>query len=84
MGRQQRGRAVLRSEVVVAQAGYGVCMCMRVYAGVEVTDSRASPKGALQEAIDKDSLGKFLSLVLRHSSVIHYCLSRGKKKKNSK
>lgn len=48
-----------------------VCTCMCVC--VEVTDRRASPQGALRGAIDKDSLGKFLSLVLRHSSVIQPC-----------
>lgn len=47
---------------------YGkVCVCGWV------TDRRLSPQGALQGAIDKDSLGKFFSLVLRLSSVTRWC-----------
>lgn len=62
-------------------------VCMNVCVCVEVTDRRASPQGALRGAIDKDSLGKFLSLVLRHSSVIQpcqvtVCHETKKKKKN--
>lgn len=38
-----------------------------------VGDRQESPQGTLHVAIDKDSLGKFLSLVLRHSSVIQPC-----------
>lgn len=47
--------------------------CVQGSVCVEVTDRRVSPQGALRGAIDKDSLGKFLSLVLRHSSVIQPC-----------
>ena len=50
----------------------GVCVCACMFGGW-VTDTGVSPQGALQGAIDKDSLGKFFSLVLRHSSVIQWC-----------
>lgn len=69
-GRQADSTEVDRSWEVGwtgVECGWCVCVC------VDVTDSTASPQGALQGAIDKDSLGKFLSLVLRHSSVIQPC-----------
>lgn len=67
MGREQRGRRVARCW------GGGPwlrsCACVCVCEG----DRQEGPQGTLHVAIDKDSLGKFLSLVLRHSSVIQPC-----------
>lgn len=77
MGREQRGRGVVRCR------GWGggppvafVSLC----AG----DRQESPQGTLHVAIDKDSLGKFLSLVLRHSSVIQPCQVCHETKKGGK
>lgn len=78
MGREQRGRRVVR-----CLGGGGVdpgC----VHELVCVGDRQESPQGALHVAIDKDSLGKFLSLVLRHSSVIQPCQVCHETKKGGK
>lgn len=65
MGREQRGRGV---EVSGGGGGPPVA-----FLSVRAGDRQESPRGTLHVAIDKDSLGKFLSLVLRHSSVIQPC-----------
>lgn len=75
MGREQRGRRVVRC--------WGVDPG-RVHELVCVGDRQESPQGTLHVAIDKDSLGKFLSLVLRHSSVIQPCQLCHETKKGGK
>lgn len=75
MGREQRGRRVVR-----CWGGGPGC----VHELVCVGDRQESPQGTLHVAIDKDSLGKFLSLVLRHSSVIQPCQVCHETKKGGK
>lgn len=78
MGREQRGRRVVRF------GGRGRVDPGCVHELVCVGDRQESPQGALHVAIDKDSLGKFLSLVLRHSSVIQPCQVCHETKKGGK
>lgn len=73
MGSVQRGREAVR------RGGPG-----RAHASVRVGDRQEGPYGALQVAIDKDSPGKILSLVLRHSSVIQPCLNCHETEKGGK
>lgn len=80
MGRQQRGREVARQWWLCGGGDrtWLVCAC------VPVTGKRESPQGAFGGAIDKDSLGKFLSLVFRHSPVIQPCQGCHETKKKEK
>lgn len=83
MGREQRGRRAGR-----CRRGWtgGVGGVGPLVASVSLCagDRQESPRGTLHVAIDKDSLGKFLSLVLRHSSVIQPCQVGHETKKGGK